>query len=53
MTEVNDFCTTALHDPSHDVYGRIMTIKKGGCCENSNFIFSLVGGGSLNHLVVF
>jgi hypothetical protein len=38
MTQVNDFGAFALQDPAHDVDGCIMTIKKRGCRDETNFL---------------
>ncbi len=35
MTEVNDFSALLLHDPTHDVDGCIMPVKKTGCRNDS------------------
>ena len=42
VTKVNHLSTTTLHDTTHDIDRSIMTIEKGGCCNNSDFIFRLI-----------
>src|SRR5690606_16558730 len=44
VAKVNDLCTTGLNDSSHDIDGCIMTIEKGCCSHNSDFVFGDING---------
>jgi len=35
VPQVYNFSTFRLHDPAHDINGRIMPIEQGSCCYNS------------------
>ena len=38
MTQMNNFCAFTLHNSAHNINGSIMTIKKTGGSNNTNFI---------------
>jgi hypothetical protein len=48
MSQVNNFGSFVLEYPAHDVYSYIMTIKKRGCSNNTDFILKLVTHSKLN-----
>ena len=43
MPQVNDFNACVLQNPSHDVDGSIMAVKKRGSCNHSDIMFGLIG----------
>jgi hypothetical protein len=43
VSEVDDLGAGSLHDAPHDVDGRIVAVKQGGCRHDAYFIGRLVG----------
>jgi hypothetical protein len=42
MSQVDDLCSLALKNTAHDVDSGIMTVKKRGCCYDTDLIVKLI-----------